>query len=131
MSFKPPAYLKKPTPVMKAPRGLLRPPRRKFNAHESLPLQHRHQQEKGLRRDAQYAEPQLNLMVLATKPEYQRRGAGGALVQWGIDKAKQDGLTVTLFSSPQGYGLYKKLGFADVGWPAYRLKGRIWCLHFR
>lgn len=48
--------------------------------------------------DAVYGEQQLNLMVLATRPEYQRRGAGSALVKWGIKKAEDEGLTITLFS---------------------------------
>lgn len=65
--------------------------------------------------DSTYGEQQLNLMVLATRPDYQRRGAGSALVQWGMKKAKEEGLTVTLFSSPQGHGLYSKLGFVEVG----------------
>ena len=73
--------------------------------------------------DAVYGEQQLNLMVLATRPDYQRRGAGSALVKWGMKKAKDEGLTVTLFSSPQGYGLYKKLGFVDVGIASVQVEG--------
>jgi ribosomal protein S18 acetylase RimI-like enzyme len=65
--------------------------------------------------DAVYGDKQLNLMVLATHPDYQRRGAGTALLDWGKQKAKEEGLKLTLFSSPQGYKLYRKMGFEEVG----------------
>ena len=51
------------------------------------------------------AENHLYLGLLATHPSYQRRGAAKALVQWGLDKAKRMGWTVTLFSSPMGESL--------------------------
>lgn len=64
--------------------------------------------------DSVYGEKQLNLMVLCTRPGYQRRGAGTALLDWGKKKAKDEGLTVTLFASPQGLPLYKKNGFTQI-----------------
>ena len=48
------------------------------------------------------AENYLYLGLLATHPSCQRRGAAKALVQWGLDRAKRMGWTVTLFSSPMG-----------------------------
>ena len=48
------------------------------------------------------ADSHIYLGLLATHPSYQGRGAGRALVQWGLDKAKIMGWTVTLFSSPMG-----------------------------
>ena len=51
------------------------------------------------------AENHFYLGLLATHPSFQRRGAGSALVRWGLDKAKRMGWTVTLFSSPMGESL--------------------------
>ncbi|MCJ1399663.1 hypothetical protein MMC11_002865 [Xylographa trunciseda] len=64
--------------------------------------------------DQKYGEKQLYLGMLACHPDYQRRGAGTALCQWGLDKAKAEDLTVSLFASPMGARLYSKLGFKDV-----------------
>ena len=61
-----------------------------------------------------YGEDRMQLRLLVTHPDYQRRGAGGNLVRWGIEKAKEDNLAVTLFASPIGGYLYRKLGFRDL-----------------
>lgn len=37
------------------------------------------------------------------------------LVEWGIEVAAKEGLPCWLQSTPQGYGLYSKCGFEDVG----------------
>ena len=78
--------------------------------------------------DSVYGENQLNLMVLATRPEYQRFGIGSALVEWGKQRAREQGLTVTLFSSPQGLGLYQKQGFVEVGRAFVQIEGEQECL---
>ncbi len=62
-----------------------------------------------------YSDGQLYLGMLACHPDYQGRGAGRALVGWGLGKAKTEGLAVTLFASPMGARIYKRLGFQDVG----------------
>ncbi|KAI1108005.1 acyl-CoA N-acyltransferase [Nemania sp. NC0429] len=62
-----------------------------------------------------FGDRQLYLGMLECHPDYQRRGAGGMLVAWGINKARADKLTLTLFASPMGARLYKRLGFRDVG----------------
>jgi GNAT superfamily N-acetyltransferase len=36
--------------------------------------------------------PHANLQILVTHPKYQRRGAGGMLVDWGCAKADERGL---------------------------------------
>lgn len=54
------------------------------------------------------------LILLATRPEFQGRGAGTALVKHGIAIAEEKKLPVWLEASPAGYPLYKKLGFKDV-----------------
>lgn len=65
--------------------------------------------------DSRYGDEQLNLMVLATHPDYRRRGAATLLVRWGVDQAARRGAAITLFSSPMGLPLYTKLGFRPVG----------------
>jgi hypothetical protein len=37
------------------------------------------------------------------------------LTQWGIDKARTEGMNTTLFATPMGFPLYRKLGFCEVG----------------
>lgn len=64
--------------------------------------------------DVRYGDEQLYLGILACHPDYQRRGAGGQLVRWGLEKAKREGLNVTLFASPAGTHLYRKLGFQEA-----------------
>lgn len=54
-------------------------------------------------------------MMLGTLPEYERRGAGSKLTQWGLNRARQEHVPITLFSSPRAVTLYKKLGFREVG----------------
>ena len=61
-----------------------------------------------------YGENRMQLRLLVTHPNYQRRGAGGELLKWGIEKAKKDNLALTLFASPVGGHLYRKLGFQDL-----------------
>ncbi|KAI1123033.1 acyl-CoA N-acyltransferase [Nemania abortiva] len=65
--------------------------------------------------DESYGDSQLYLGMLACHPDYQRRGAGTQLVEWGISKARAEKLTLTLFASPMGAFLYKHLGFRDAG----------------
>lgn len=65
--------------------------------------------------DDPYGEKQLYLGQLSTHPDYRRHGAGAALCRWGMEKAKADGMAVTLFASPMGKAVYSKLGFKDVG----------------
>lgn len=55
------------------------------------------------------------LKILLCHPLYQRRGAGSALTRWGIERAAEHGLDTTVFASPMGLELYKKLGFKEVG----------------
>lgn len=52
--------------------------------------------------------------MLHTDPEYQGRGAGSALMEWGKQRAGELGLPIYLESSAKGHGFYKKHGFRDV-----------------
>ena len=55
------------------------------------------------------------LGLLEVHPDYQRKGAGKMLVEWGVDAADRLGLPCWLQATPQGHGLYRKYGFVDVG----------------
>lgn len=69
--------------------------------------------------DSLYArENQFHLAILATHPDYQRQGAGGALVNAGvrIGREKYEGLnaTATLIATEQGEPLYTHLGWKSL-----------------
>ncbi|KAL7269871.1 hypothetical protein RUND412_007447 [Rhizina undulata] len=53
--------------------------------------------------------------VLGVYPKYQRKGVGGHLLRYGLEKALEDGVGAGLESSTAGEGLYLKSGFALVG----------------
>lgn len=73
--------------------------------------------------DNKYGDQHYYLGLLATHPSYQGRGAGRALVEWGLEKAQRMGWTVSLFSSPMGKRVYEKVGFKDVGSFRTRVEG--------
>jgi len=54
---------------------------------------------------------------LAVSPDYQGRGIGKALMLHALEQlVKPHGGPATLIASPQGYHLYKSIGFKTVGW---------------
>ncbi len=55
-----------------------------------------------------------NLHVLAVSPERQRKGIGGLLLGWGVEKGREEGVPVALEASPGGIELYLKVGFVVV-----------------
>lgn len=55
------------------------------------------------------------LKVLCVHPNYQRKGIGTVLVNWGLDRARARGQKVYLEASEFGKGLYRRLGFEEVG----------------
>ena len=57
-----------------------------------------------------------HLETLAVSPEYQRRGVGRCLLEWGLDMAREEGVSVTVESSDVGRQLYAKNGFKVVDW---------------
>ena len=73
--------------------------------------------------DSRFGDHQISLLTLATLPEYQRRGAGRMLCEWGLAMAKEEGVAVTLFSSPIAQRLYAKLGFKEVGTVHVQVEG--------
>lgn len=66
----------------------------------------------------------LDLAVLFTHPDHQRRGAGSMLVKWGCDKADEHGIISWLGASPAGLQTYLKQGFEVV--EEYELDLRPW-----
>ncbi|KAH8884165.1 acetyltransferase [Thozetella sp. PMI_491] len=57
------------------------------------------------------------LDTLATDPDYQRRGAGSALVKWGCDLADEHGVAAYVDASKAGAPLYQRYGFVDESEP--------------
>jgi ribosomal protein S18 acetylase RimI-like enzyme len=53
---------------------------------------------------------------IATKPEYQRRGYAGLMMETVLDEARNEGYkTAVLEASLEGKSVYKRLGFAEAG----------------
>jgi predicted N-acetyltransferase YhbS len=48
---------------------------------------------------------------MATDPEYQGKGLGKALVQWGCEQADEEGVPAYTEATAAGRPLYAKLGF--------------------
>lgn len=80
------------------------------------------------------------LSLIATAPEYRRRGIGTKLVEHGLEIAAKEEVPVTLEASPEGRFLYERVGFRIVRelfvckelegcgyamvWEGERMKGR-------
>lgn len=54
------------------------------------------------------------LDICAVDPNHQKKGIGGKLVDWGVQKATEMGVDAVVESSIQGRGLYQKHGFIFV-----------------
>ncbi|KAK4152151.1 hypothetical protein C8A00DRAFT_16515 [Chaetomidium leptoderma] len=59
---------------------------------------------------------QIHLQILATLPEFQRRGHGSSLCTWAMELVRRDSLRdMSVMASPMGHELYMWLGFDSVG----------------
>ncbi|KAI1133951.1 acyl-CoA N-acyltransferase [Hypoxylon sp. FL0543] len=58
--------------------------------------------------------PHWYLEMLGVRKEFQRKGAGKLLVEWGTTKADESGIEAFLAASPAGAPLYAKHGFEIV-----------------
>jgi GNAT superfamily N-acetyltransferase len=67
----------------------------------------------------------IQLQVLATHPDYQRRGFGTRLCNWGIDLAKSKDIYIIVFGSPMGRTLYSSLGFRELAQLPVQAKGEV------
>lgn len=54
------------------------------------------------------------LHICFTDPDYQRRGIGSMMLQWGSDLADQLFLPSWVEASPAGNFLYRKFGYKDI-----------------
>lgn len=59
-------------------------------------------------------KPYILLNLLCIHQDFQRRGAGMALMKWGIELADEMSLPIHIEASAAGFGLYKKMGFRQV-----------------
>jgi len=64
--------------------------------------------------DSVFGPRHIHLQILATHPKYQRRGAGRALCEWGVQLAERIAAPITVFASPMGSLLYRNAGFISV-----------------
>lgn len=69
--------------------------------------------------DDVYGTRQMFLKSLMTLQTYTRRGHGVSLLKWGQDLVRkmdeESVVPITLRASPQGRGLYRKMGFEEKG----------------
>lgn len=64
--------------------------------------------------------PHWYLEIIVTRTEFQGKGAGGMMMQWGVNKADEDGVECYLDATPEGKPLYEKFGFRDeLVWPFF------------
>ena len=63
------------------------------------------------------------LELLATRPEYQGRGAAGQLLRWGLQRADEDATETYIEGSPDGKPIYEHFGFVEVDRLVVELKG--------
>ncbi|GLB11084.1 hypothetical protein AtubIFM57258_007503 [Aspergillus tubingensis] len=66
------------------------------------------------RRTIMGSRPHYYLDALITHPDYRRQGAASMLIQWGCDRADQDGIPIWVDSSQEGARIYQRFGFRDV-----------------
>ncbi|KAK5173457.1 uncharacterized protein LTR77_002138 [Saxophila tyrrhenica] len=59
-------------------------------------------------------QPYVLLSILAVVPEYQRKGVGSILLDWGSKQADELGLHSYLEASPMGRPLYERKGYEKV-----------------
>ncbi|KAF8150313.1 acyl-CoA N-acyltransferase, partial [Mycena galopus ATCC 62051] len=70
-----------------------------------------------------YAEQHLYLALIATHPDFRRRGAASLLCRWAMDRAAASGWPVTLFATALGKKTYDSLGFATLGTETIQVEG--------
>lgn len=59
---------------------------------------------------------QMHLQILATLPEFQRRGHASSLCRWAMELVRKESLKdMSVMASPMGHELYTWLGFEHLG----------------
>lgn len=64
------------------------------------------------------------LELIATRPEYQGKGAGGKLLRWGLERSDADGTETYLEASPAGKPVYERFGFKEEDRLVVDLQGK-------
>lgn len=54
------------------------------------------------------------LRIIVTHPDFERRGIGGMLMEWGLNRSREDDIPCVLEASPVGENLYLRKGFKIV-----------------
>jgi predicted N-acetyltransferase YhbS len=70
-----------------------------------------------------YGNQQVHLLLLATHPDHQHKGAASLLCNWGLEVAMKRQWPLTLVSSESGKPLYEYLGYDCVGKIHIQAKG--------
>lgn len=52
--------------------------------------------------------------MLGVSPKHQRHGFGASLIDWGLERAAEEGIICMLESSKAARGLYERKGFQKV-----------------
>lgn len=76
----------------------------------------------------EYGDRQLRLKILGVHPDHWRRGIGSELVRWGMNRASEEGIPVTLVAGSQGLHLYSRLGFKTLGEYVTQVSGEEECV---
>ncbi|KAJ9133961.1 hypothetical protein NKR23_g10392 [Pleurostoma richardsiae] len=64
--------------------------------------------------DSLFGTEQLHLQGLGTHPDFQRRGLAASLCRWGMDRAAEDGVALTVMAAPLARGVYPRMGFREL-----------------
>lgn len=64
------------------------------------------------------------LEILATRKEWQGKGAAGILLRWGLERADEEGVECFIEASPEGKPIYERFGWRERGRLVLDLKGR-------
>ena len=78
------------------------------------------------RRRRDQLEPHVHLTLMVVDPEFQRRGLGKMLMNWGDNVADAMGVACWVEASIWGRGLYEKHGYAhtaDMPWKGETMNG--------
>jgi GNAT superfamily N-acetyltransferase len=64
------------------------------------------------------------LELVATRQEYQGRGAAGQLLRWGVERADEEATECYLEASPEGKPIYGRFGFGERDRLVVELEGK-------
>jgi len=61
------------------------------------------------------ADRRVVLMSMVSRECWRKQGAASLLIDWGVKKAREDGVPAYLEASVTGKPVYEKAGFREVG----------------